>query len=81
MQLFSLLPSLSLVVLSGAVANAGAFIQEEKRQVAAGCISDGVLRALSSQSSEAASLCPSLIRFQGTTTVTVPVAGATSPPV
>ena len=43
------------MALSIAVINAGAVLQEEKRQAAAGCSSDNVLRALSSQSSEAAS--------------------------
>ncbi|MCJ1425482.1 hypothetical protein MMC29_003381 [Sticta canariensis] len=56
-----------------------ALVKEEKRQ--APCNADNVLRALRSQSSEAASLCPSLILFDATKTVTVAAAGVTPAPV
>ena len=61
------------------VVSANAVRQEEKRQ--AGCSRDNVLRSLSAQSAEAISLCPSLILFQPTVTVTVPIAGVTPAPV
>ena len=61
------------------VVSANAVRHEEKRQ--AGCSSDNVLRALSAQSAEANSLCPSLILFRPTVTVTVPIAGASPAPV
>ncbi|MCJ1269646.1 hypothetical protein MMC22_009538 [Lobaria immixta] len=61
------------------VIGVSALVKEEKRQ--GPCNADNVLRALSAQSSEAASLCPSLILFNPTTTVTVPAAGVTPAPV
>lgn len=61
------------------VVSANAVRHEEKRQ--AGCNRDNVVRALSAQSSEAISLCYSLIFFQATVTATVPIAGASPAPV
>lgn len=61
------------------VVGVNGLVKEEKRQ--APCNADNVLRALRSQSAEAASLCPSLIFFNPTKTVTVPAAGVTPAPV
>lgn len=71
---------LSLFFLAfNVVVGLSALVKEEKRQ--APCNADNVLRALRAQSSEAASLCPSLILFNPTKTVTVPAAGVTPAPV
>ncbi|KAL8678135.1 MAG: hypothetical protein Q9186_005506 [Xanthomendoza sp. 1 TL-2023] len=61
------------------VVSSTAVKHEEKRQ--AGCNRDNAFRALQAQASEAFSLCPSLILFVPTTTVTVPAAGVTPAPV
>ncbi len=74
MQTFGLFLTFALLAFD-AVVNATAVAHPEKRQ--AGCNADNVVRGLRAQPSEASSLCFSLIFFEGTTTVTVPVAGAT----